>query len=277
MDLIGRVAANGGVMRTDALRSAAGGSRHAIDRAVRAGALVRPSRGWIAVPYADPILFAAAEVGVVVSCVTRAARLGLWDVHDPHHHVAADAARALRRPTSARVHWARPLVPRHPGSLEDGIENVLALVADCQPYEQAIAIWESAFRKELVSPDQLALLPFGPNARRMLADAMPFSDSGLESICYHRLLWLNIPMERQVWILGRRRDLKIGARLIVEIDGGHHVDAQRLADNEHDAQLRLAGYHVIRVGYRQIFDDWPTVQALITGAIARGLHLDRRP
>lgn len=33
-----------------------------------------------------------------------------------------------------------------------------------------------------------------------------------------------------------------------------------------------AGYHVIRVSHWQLTHDWPTVQALITGAIARGLH-----
>ncbi|WP_158231521.1 hypothetical protein [Microbacterium sediminis] len=41
------------------------------------------------------------------------------------------------------------------------------------------------------------------------------------------------------------------------------------------ARLRLAGYHVIRVGYRQVMDDWATVQELITAAIARGLHRRR--
>ncbi|WP_231916229.1 endonuclease domain-containing protein [Microbacterium karelineae] len=88
-----------------------------------------------------------------------------------------------------------------------------------------------------------------------------------------RLRWLKLPLRQQVWIGGHRVDLPIGDRLVLQIDGGHHVDAQRMSDNEHDAVLRLMGYHVIRVGYRQVIDDWPMVQDLILSAIAQGLHL----
>lgn len=264
---------HGGVMRTTVLRDAVGGSRHAIDRAVARGELVRPARGWVATTDADPVLTAAAAVGVVVTCVTLAARRGLWDVGASAMHVAATPGRALRRPTTAHVHWAKPIVPRDPGALEDPVENALALVSDCQPHEQALAVWESAIRQRLVVIDQLATLPLGPNARRILAEASPYSDAGTESLVVSRLRWLGLPMQQQAWILGHRVDLLIGERLVVQIDGGHHVDAQRLQDNAHDAQLRLAGYHVIRIGYRQVLHEWPAVQATITGAIARGLHL----
>ena len=62
---------------------------------------------------------------------------------------------------------------------------------------------------------------------------------------------------------------------VLQIDGGSHVGAQRDSDNRHDAELRLRGYHVIRVGYRQVVDNWPEVQALVMAAVAAGLH--RRP
>ncbi|WP_232531663.1 DUF559 domain-containing protein [Microbacterium halophytorum] len=75
--------------------------------------------------------------------------------------------------------------------------------------------------------------------------------------------------------MGHRVDLLIGERLLLQIDGAHHVDAQRRRDIEHDAALRLAGYHVIRVDYVQIVSDWPRTQDAILGAIARGLHLAR--
>ncbi|WP_241245869.1 DUF559 domain-containing protein [Microbacterium sp. 4R-513] len=79
----------------------------------------------------------------------------------------------------------------------------------------------------------------------------------------------------QIWIAGHHVDHLIGDRLVVQIDGGHHVNAQRLSDNEHDAALRLLGYTVIRVGYRQVVDDWPTVQWLIMQALAQDLHVGR--
>lgn len=88
-----------------------------------------------------------------------------------------------------------------------------------------------------------------------------------------RLRWLKLPLRRQVWIGGRRVDLLIGDRLVLQIDGGHHVGAQREADIAHDAALTLLGYHVIRVGYRQMIDRWAEVQDSIMRAVAQGLHL----
>ena len=67
----------------------------------------------------------------------------------------------------------------------------------------------------------------------------------------------------------------IGERLVLQIDGGHHVGHQRDRDNAHDARLRLMGYHVIRVGYTQMMDDWAAVQESIMQAVARGLHRRR--
>ncbi|WP_343045361.1 DUF559 domain-containing protein [Microbacterium pseudoresistens] len=67
-------------------------------------------------------------------------------------------------------------------------------------------------------------------------------------------------------------DCLIGERLIVQIDGGHHVGAQRTSDIDHDARLMLRGYHVIRVSYVQLMHRWPEVQLLIMTAIAQGLH-----
>ncbi|BAJ74144.1 uncharacterized protein conserved in bacteria [Microbacterium testaceum StLB037] len=59
---------------------------------------------------------------------------------------------------------------------------------------------------------------------------------------------------------------------MVQVDGGHHVGAQREADIRHDALLALNGYHVIRVGYHQVVNDWPSGQLMITQAVAQGLH-----
>lgn len=272
MDPVTYVRTHGGVVRSEALRDA-GASRHTVHAAVTRGHLIRPRRGWLATPDADPALLAAACVGVVVTCVTQAARMGLWDIGDRRPHAGIAPHHRPHSPTRAVLHWSVPLVPRDPGSLEDPIENVLTIAADCQPFESALMIWEAALRQGKVDRRSLATLRLRPRARRLLAEASQFSDAGTESILIPRLLWMRLPLRQQVWILGSPVDLLIGDCLVVQVDGGHHVDEQRLRDNAHDARLRLAGYHVIRVGYRQVFDDWPHVHAMITGAVARGLHL----
>ncbi|WP_309069346.1 DUF559 domain-containing protein [Microbacterium sp.] len=274
MDPVLLVAERGGVMRVrDALD--AGVASSALKRAKKQNLLIRPSNGWIALPGADPALRAAAELGVVISCVTRAQRAGLWTFGSDTFHVAAEPHHRLPRSTVAHVHWSRAVVPRPPGALEDGIENALVLIAQCQPFEQALVVWESALRVGLISLELMRRLPLGERARRVLQAAQPFADSGLETIVVPRLRWLKLPLRRQVVIAGRPVDVLIGDRLVLQIDGGHHVGPQRDADNVHDAQLKLLGYHVIRVSYRQIVDSWPAVHDLIAIAVAQGLHLAR--
>ncbi|WP_235511465.1 endonuclease domain-containing protein [Agromyces sp. Root81] len=173
------------------------------------------------------------------------------------------------------MHWAKPLVPRHPDALTDPIENVLVLVAQCQPFEAALAVWESALRRGLLDRQALERMPLPTAVRNVLGSALPFSDSGLESFVVPRLAWMKIPLVPQVWIAGHRVDFLIGERLVLQIDGGHHVGEQRESDIEHDAELMLLGYHVIRVGYSQIVDRWQTVQDHIVRAVAQGLHRTR--
>ncbi|TQJ32538.1 uncharacterized protein DUF559 [Microbacterium sp. SLBN-146] len=253
----------------------AGFSRHQLDRAVAQGVLWRVRKGWVARPDADPELLAAARAGVVLSCITLARRRGLWVLDLDRPHVAAPAHAGGLRASGATVHWAKPVVPRHPDALLDSIENALVLVAGCQPYESALAVWESALNSHLIDRSQMGRMPLPPAARKILSAASPYSDSGLESFVVPRLSWLGVAIVPQVWIAGHRVDFLIGDRLVLQIDGGHHVGAQRTSDISHDARLTLMGYHVIRVGYRQMVDEWHTVQDLVMRAVAQGLHRER--
>jgi len=281
MDIVDVVRCGGGIVRTQALRRQ-GWSERAIRRAVEAGALVRPRKGWIATPDADPYLFAAARSGVIVSCVTQAQRLGLWvlDADDRPHVAAPPRSGGVRVRTDpdtkqrrALVHWVQPLVPRPPGALADPIQNVLALVADCIPFEAALAVWESALDRGLVTLPELRRLPYRGRAREIREHASPFSGSGLETFIPPRLAWLRLAIVPQAWIAGHRVDFLIGDRLVLQIDGGTHVGAQRASDIAHDAQLMLMGYHVIRVGYDHVVNRWHEVQDVIMRAVAQGLHL----
>jgi very-short-patch-repair endonuclease len=261
----------GGVARVARILDA-GIRRYALRAAIAQERILQVRKGWVALPSADAYLVAAARAGVVVSCITQARRMGLWVLNEDRAHVALNP-HGLSGAVGATVHWSRPLIPRHPDALVDPIENVLALVATCQPFEAALAIWESALRAGLITRPALERFDLSSAARRLLSVASPFSDSGLETFVVPRLLWLRLPIVPQAWIAGHRVDFLIGDRLALQIDGGHHVGAQRAADIEHDAQLMLLGYHVIRVGYLQVIDRWHTVQDLIMRAVALGLHL----
>lgn len=272
MDLRQALMRRDGVARTETLIRL-GVSRSALRAAVRSGKIIAVRRGWVAVPDADPMLLAAARRGVFLSCVTLAARRGLWVLDASEPHVAAPARSGHVMVSRGTVHWNEPVFPRDPDSREDSLENALILVARCQPYESALATWESAIQQRVLIPGVLERAPLPPAARRLLADARPFADSGAESIFQTRLRWLGIPVVPQVWILGHRVDVLIGERLVVQIDGGHHVGAQRTSDIAHDAVLMLHGYHVIRIGYDQLMNHWAQVQQTILTAIGQRLHL----
>lgn len=250
----------------------AGATNRELTTAVAERRLSRPRRGWLAAPGADPELIAAARHGVVLTCVTQARRRGLWVLERGRPHVGAPSHAGNVRVPAATVHWHRPTIARHPDALVDPIENVLVMVSLCQPHEAALAIWESALRQQLVEPEVLRRMPLPAAARELLEQANPWSDSGLETFVVPRLLWLRLPLRRQMWIAGHRVDLLIGDRLVLQIDGGHHVGVQREEDIAHDAALRLLGYHVIRVGYAQVVDRWHEVQEMIMRAVAQRLH-----
>lgn len=274
MDVVRALTARNGIARVVTMRRA-GVTEHALRQAVRAGAAVSVCRGWVGLPGADPMLVAAAKRGVVLSCVTVAARKDLWVTAVSRPHLAAPPKSGHAKDARGVVHWSRPIFPRDPDLLEDSIENALVLVARCQPYEDALATWESAMRAGAVDPDVLERAPLPPAARRLLGDARPFADAGTETIFRTRMAWLDLPITPQVWIIGHRVDFLIGERLVVQIDGGHHVGTQRTSDIAHDVELMLRGYHVIRIGYDQLMNHWADVQSLILAAIAQRLHLAR--
>lgn len=272
MDAVHAINQRGGVARLEALRRA-GVSAYALRRARERGAIISVCRGWVAVKNADAMLVAAARRGVVLSCVTLAARKGLWVLDASEPHVAAPPHSGHARVANGVIHWNAPTFPRDPDTCEDSLENALILVARCQPYESALAIWESAAKQGLLDHEVLARVALPPGARRLLSDARPFADAGTESIFLTRLRWLKVRVLPQVWLLGHAVDVLIGDRLVVQIDGGHHVGAQRTSDIRHDALLKLHGYHVIRIGYAQLMGDWPAVQAMILAAVAQRLHV----
>lgn len=237
-----------------------------------AGRAVRVKRGWIAAPDAPAELVCAIRNGGVLTCVTQAKRLELWVTQsDTRTHIGVGQQGRISRSGQLCVHWNAPIVPRDPASGEDHIVNVLATVAQCLPLEDAFAVWESALNRELVDWATLQRFPFVGRARQLAVEVTPYADSGLESIVRRRLSRLRLRIRSQIWVLGHYVDFLIGERLILQIDGGTHVGAQRTSDIRHDATLVLHGYTVIRVSYQQVLYRWHEVQDLVMQAVAQGL------
>ncbi len=246
---------------------------------VREGIARRFRRAWIALPEVSGDLAAAAAAGGRITCTSLARRRGWWMPeavgHELHLHLVPGSA-GPGPGWPGVLHWTKPVDMVTQKSLVASIEDALAHIAVCQPFDTALVLWESAARREGLSADVLRRIPFVSRAARELAaEVTGLADSGLESLVVIPLRRSGLPVRQQVQLAGHRVDALIGDRLVLQIDGYefHSDSAQRTSDIAHDAELRLRGYTVIRLSYAQVVHDWPGVERVIRRAVAVGLHL----
>ncbi|MCP2032215.1 very-short-patch-repair endonuclease [Okibacterium sp. HSC-33S16] len=257
----------------------AGFTGYAIRKAIGEDRVRVVRRQWLYTRRCPAPLVTAASLGARLTCLTAAKQLDLWTIDDDRTHLAVARHAVVRPSAGLRLHWGEPLVPVGPFELVDPVENLLAHLADCQPFENAIVVFDSAVRKEMVNHVQLSKWQLRSRAFRRLAQATSqFSDSGIESLPVIRLRRRGIEMRQQVFIDGHPVDGLIGERLILQIDGyGPHSDPkQRRRDLAQDARLVLRGYTVLRFDYYQIMYGWDSVEATVLAAMAQGLHLKTR-
>lgn len=266
------------VHREDAL--AAGFSLGALRDFMRSGQARMIRRAWAALPHAVPALVTAAEAGGRVTCVTLARRRKWWMPESVdtrvHLHLRPHAG-AARLPESwpGVLHWTQPIAPVG-RTLEAPIEDALAHIAVCLPFDTALVLWESASRVEVLSPEALRAIAWrGPAARELAAAVTGLADSGLETLVVTPLRRMGLRVRQQVKLAGHLVDALVGDRLVLQIDGyEHHASSgQRTKDIALDAELRLRGYTVLRFSYRQIVHEWRAVERIIARAVAAGLHL----
>ena len=269
------LALQGGIAHsTQALR--AGFTRYAIRQGITAGACARIRRDWLALPTAPPDVTAAAAFGGRVACLGVASRLELWHLPDGLTHISVPRNAVVSASGSLRVHWGAGPLPVARFALVEPIENALVHIADCQRFENALVVWDSALNKRLVTEAALGRLHLRSAAARAVRDAASgLADSGLETLPVSRLAAIGIRVHQQIVLDGHRVDGLIGHRLVLQTDGFsfHSTAEQRGEDIAHDRRLTLLGYTVLRFDYRQILFDWPRVETEILHAVAQGLHL----
>ena len=276
MNLQNWIRLRGGIVHRNAALEAGFSARSV--RAQTDGVSVRRIRRyWLATVDAPPQLETAAQASGRLACVSLARHRAWWmpeDV-DPRTHVTIAASGAVPANRSLVLHWNRAIVPHRPRALTESIEDALDHIARCLPREQARVLWDSAVKKEHLSPLALRRVHWTTRAAVELAEGVNgLSDSGLESIFLHRLGPWGLPIRQQIVLAGRPVDVLIGERLVVQVDGFefHSTAADRGRDVAHDRELQLRGYTVLRFTYAQILHDWPTVERAIARAIAAGQH-----
>ncbi|GGI48078.1 endonuclease domain-containing protein [Agromyces flavus] len=281
MDLVDWLSSNGGIAHVDDLVRA-GFTRHRIRNAVAASLVRRIRRSWVCTSAAPPLLKRAASVSGRLACVTAAKHHGLWTLDDDDDEQVPDRTHLSVAPNASRfdagdatVHWNAGLVETSRHELVEPVLNALVQIADCRPFDHAVATWESAIRKGAIQRDFLGRLPLRTEAsRRVLLASSELSDSGIESLPLARLRRIGIEPRQQARLLGHRVDGLIGDRLVYQVDGYefHRSSEQRNTDIAHDRALTLAGFTVFRFDYTDVIFGWAAIEQQIREALAIGLH-----
>jgi very-short-patch-repair endonuclease len=269
------LASEGGMARTRTLL-AMGVTARELNRARKAGEIVRPRQGLYALPTTSPQEFHAAAHGGVPAATTAARLHGLWVLDENTIHVWMGAeGRQLGACADCCLHWSagQPETGRLPS-----IPRTLLQIAQCRSEESFFAALESALRQRLLSGEDLRRLRSELPARlRWLLDfARDDADSGLESIVRLRLHRIGIDVRTQILIHETGRvDLLIGDRLLIEIDGKQNHDgrAERHKDLMRDALSAMWGYETLRFDFAMIMYDWALVEHAIVAKIAAGAHM----
>jgi very-short-patch-repair endonuclease len=260
-------------------------THHALKRAVARGEIVRLSRGRYVLPLVLTHRREAHRLGATLSHLSAASTHG-WPVKSPpdqpwitirrKRHLDAERRRGFE------VSW-RDLGP---DEIVDGVTSPVRTVIDCAlclPFDEALAVADSALRSGSVRPHELtdaAAVVRGhgaPRARRIAAAAdgraaNPF-ESVLRAICLD-IPGLDVTAQLQVtgdgiWAVVDLADERM--RLVIEAEGFEFHGTRRglVRDCRRYTEITVLGWSVLRFTWEDVMfrPDW--VRWAITAWMAR--------
>ena len=262
--------------------------RREVDAALRRGDVVRDARGRYALPVADQARRAANRLSGVVSH-RSAALLHGWELkHAPEHpDVTVRRKRRLRpeQSESVAVHY----YDLEESDVVAGVTSVDRTLADCLralPFDEALAVADSALRHRAVSAERLVEIaaavrgPGAPQARRVAREATPLAANPFESVA--RAISLDVPglaLRPQVVVRdrsgrGRVDLLDRDRRLVVECES-HSWHSRRGAlrrDCRRYTKLVLLGWRVLRFAWEDVMFHPDYVRECLESAVALDVH-----
>lgn len=284
MDLMSELSMLGGTTDRATLVRLCG--RTEVDRALRAGKLIRVSRGRYASATAGDAERIAATVHGVVSH-RNAAVLHGWGVKrlPTRPDVTLRRGRNLSPRQRALVtpHWA-DLDPRQ---VKAGRTIKARTLVDCMrtlPFDEALAIVDSALREKDFSPEGVAMLAGiikgrgAGTAQRVAREATGKAANAFESVT--RSIALDIPglhVQAQFPVrisdsLTLHPDLADPALMIaIEAEGfeWHGEAAQLTRDCERYNHLTLLGWTIIRFGWTHVLEQPAYVRRVLTQLVTK--------
>ncbi|WP_244945737.1 endonuclease domain-containing protein [Gordonia zhaorongruii] len=233
---------------------------HALQRAIRAGDLVRLRIGWYAFRVHDRTVASAVRDGGVSTCVDALRLHDLWvPPTPPRLHLRRGRHRTGKhvacRPCSGSLRSATRAV--------DPVPVALKYAVHCLDADEWIAVCDSYMNSSLIDPADLRADMGSSSAtvRRLLDWTDRRSQSGTESITRVRLKSLGYSVVVQPGIEGVGwADLRIG-KLILECDSRLHHSSKAAYERDHhrDRRALVDGWLVMRLTYDDVLYGWDTV------------------
>ena len=288
MDVVAAVTALGGITPRGLLLRLV--TRAELERAVARGEVTRVARGRYALPTDDEARRLAHGLTGTAMLVTAAAHWGwarMWEPRRPQ--VAVPRGRNVPRHRQAAVELRWRTIPATDvvDSWVTSRERTLLDCAALLPFEQALAVTDSALRDRTVSRPVLATrvaeLPRVHRARaeRVLALATPLAANPFESAL--RAIAIAVPgldVRCQVRVdddrgrVGRVDLADRMLRIVVEADSMEYHGERRAMDRAVERYTRLAraGWLVLRFTWWQVMTrpDW--VAQMLAKAVAQRAH-----
>jgi very-short-patch-repair endonuclease len=253
-----------------------------LDRAVRAGDVVRIARGRYALAVVDESSRAAARVGGALALTSAALHHG-WAVKTVPDRPQVALSRGRRvhpRECGVDVHRAE----LGAADVEEGVTTVEVTLAHCLrrlPFDEALAIADSALRagvprSVLSRIAETARGPGSPQMRRVALLARSEAANPFESVL--RAVAVEVPglrVEPQVTIrepdIVARPDL-VDARLRIVLEADsfewHGGRAQLSADARRYDLLVVNGWLVLRFSYEHVMTQPEFVRRVLVAAVA---------
>ena len=265
--------------------------RAALDRAVRAGDVVRIARGRYALAVVDSARVAAARSGGVL-CLTSAALHHGWavkDVPDRPHVMVGRGARVDRRDRGYHLHFGQLRV----GDVEEGVTTADVTLGHCirrLPFDEALAIADSALREGFPesSLSRIAEDASGPGSaqmRKVAAIASAKAANPFESVL--RAIAVDVPglavdpqvIIRELGIVARPDLVDVRLRIVLEADSfeWHGGRSELSADARRYNLLVVNGWWVLRFAYEHVMLQPGYVRDTLVAMVALAERMNDRP
>jgi very-short-patch-repair endonuclease len=262
----------GGVLRTRDLRRRGARDRD-MTRAVRAGEVRRPRRGWYSTFSPKDPRFVAVQVGGRLTGAAALKQMGawMWQRNPPVTvSVSRDASR-LRRHRRARVVYDRDNIVARGNYWSVDPRDALARAIVEASFEEAAALWDWAQTiGQFDEADLLEVYGLLPrDARGIVSWSDARSQSFVESVTRVRLVLEGHRVDSQVPVGARQSiDLVVDDVVAIEVDGREFHESTFEEDRRKDLAILLEGRSPTRLSYRMIDRHWPRVLAAIQQAVA---------